>query len=50
MNKIRISNIEDKDSDIKNNSFTGDIQQFYQFLEERLGTKKLLKIREIIKK
>mmetsp|Transcript_98323 Transcript_98323/g.212016 ORF Transcript_98323/g.212016 Transcript_98323/m.212016 type:complete len:207 (+) Transcript_98323:531-1151(+) len=42
--------VMDTNSKSNTNNFTGDIKQFYMFLEERLGTKNLQLIREIIKR
>lgn len=44
LDKINISN---STSDTEG-SFSGDIKQFYNFLEERLGAKKLNLIRDIV--
>jgi len=41
-------NLSSNSDNTEQNSFTGDIQQFYTFLEERLGSKKLKQIRDII--
>lgn len=49
LNKINLSSNNANDNG-DNNNFNGDIQQFNTFLEERLGTETLAKIKELIKK
>jgi len=49
LNKINLSSNNANDNQDQNN-FNGDIQQFNTFLEERLGTETLAKIKELIKK
>lgn len=47
LNKINLSSADDNSD---NNNFNGDIQQFFTFLEERLGSSTLAKVKELIKK
>jgi len=47
INKINLSSSNDNSD---NNNFNGDIQQFFTFLEERLGSNTLSKVKELIKK
>jgi len=47
LNKINLSSADDNSD---NNNFNGDIQQFFTFLEERLGSSTLVKVKELIKK
>lgn len=47
LNKINLSSANDNTD---NNNFNGDIQQFFTFLEERLGSTTLAKVKELIKK
>lgn len=48
--QVVVSNVNLKEKNEKDSSFNGDIKQFYEYLTDRVGAKKLAKVRELIKK
>jgi len=47
--EVKQVGIKGKKQDEKGSSFSGDIRQFYDYLTDRVGVKKLDQVRDLIK-